>query len=75
MPEAHKCADDNVEIVLEIIFSAKKNRPNQTIRTKVTTLLKFGYFSVMFLNKFLYLASLELYRTDYKGLMPDKSQK
>ena len=61
MPEAHKYADDDGGIVLEIIFSAKKiNRANWTIRTKVTTLLKFPYFSVMFFNKFLYMASLEL---------------
>ena len=39
VPEAHKCADDDVGIVLEIIFPAKKNHANLTIRTKVTTLL------------------------------------
>ena len=50
VPEAHKYADDDGGIVLEIIFSAKKiNRANWTIRT-----------NVMFFNKFLYMASLEL---------------
>ena len=59
LPEAHKCADYDNVIVLEMIFPAKKNCANLTTRTKVTTLLKFWYFPVMFFNIFLNLASRE----------------
>ena len=38
VPETHKCDDDDDWIALEIIFPAKKNCANWTIRTKVTLL-------------------------------------
>ena len=37
---------------MKLSFQQKKNCANQTIRTNVTTLLKFGYFSVIFFQQF-----------------------
>ena len=50
-----------------------KKRANRTIRTKVTTPLKFWYLSVMFFNKFLF-SGISRVRTGNKGHLLDKTR-